>query len=296
VTATNVPQAVDDLDDFHTLHHVYVPHRTGIPSLRPYIRALWERRHFAAELSRSNIRAAHNDTFFGRLWLVLNPLLLAVVYFLLVDILSGAPKDAAYFAHLLAGLFAYYFVAGCITTGASSVVGGGKLIMNTAFPRLLLPFSAVRTAFYRFLPTMIVYGALHLIAGRPLGAVLLLSVPWFVLIALFAAGVAAFVATLQVYFRDLSSFLPYFLRIWLYVSPVLWSVGQITEKFQEHHIMWLAYLNPLYSLLGGWSDILTLGQPPTQAMFVAGTVWAVVAFVGGSLFFMSREREFAVRL
>jgi teichoic acid transport system permease protein len=295
VTSTHVP-AADDLDEYHTHHHVYVPHRTGIPSLQPYARALWDRRHFAAELSRSNIRAAHNDTVFGRLWLVLNPLLLAVVYFLLVDILSGKTQPVSYFAHLLAGLFAYYFVAGCITTGASSVVGGGKLIMNTAFPRLLLPFSAVRTAFYRFLPTMIVYAVLHVLAKRPITPAILLAVPWFVMIALFAAGVGAFVGTIQVYFRDLSSFLPYFLRIWLYVSPVLFTVEQITTKFEHHHLMWLAYLNPLYSLLGGWSQILSEGKAPSLAVFVAAGVWGAFAFAAGSLFFMSREREFAVRL
>ena len=50
-----------------------------------------------------------------------------------------------------------------MTTGARSVVGGGKLLMNMSFPRLLLPLSALRTAFFRFLPTLIVYFAIHLI-------------------------------------------------------------------------------------------------------------------------------------
>lgn len=292
---TNAVKAVQE-DEYTSLHHVYMPHKTGLPPMRNYIRALWARRQFAAELSRSGIRAAHNDTVFGRLWLVINPLLLACVYFLLVDILSGQKKGADYFAHLLAGLFAFYFVSGCITTGAASVVGGGKLIMNTAFPRLLLPFSAVRTAFYRFMPTMIVYAVLHVISGRPISAVLLLAVPAFVLIGFFAAGVGAFVGTIQVYFRDLSSFLPYFLRIWLYVSPVLFYTYQLTEKFSHHHLLWLAYLNPLYSLLGAWSDILTKSEIPGPLVWAVAFGWSALAFIGGSLFFMSREREFAVRL
>jgi len=285
-----------DLDEFRTQHHVYVPHRAGLPRLRPYARELWRRREFAAELSRSGIRAAHTNTFFGRMWLVINPLLLALVYFLLVDILSGRGLGADYFAHLLAGLFAFYFVAGTITTGAASVVGGGKLVMNTAFPRLLLPYSAERTALWRFLPTLVVYFAVHVASGRPTTLVLLLAVPILGLLILFSAGIAAFFATLQVYFRDTASFLPYFLRIWLYLSPVLFTVQDISDRLEKHGLLWLGYLNPLFSLLGMWSEVLTSNQVPSASMWAVGVGWSVAAFLLGSMFFMSREREFAVRL
>jgi hypothetical protein len=39
---------------------------------------------------------------------------------------------------------------------------------------------------------------------------------------LFNVGLAMFFSVLTVYFRDTSSFLPYFLRIWLYISPVIY--------------------------------------------------------------------------
>jgi len=142
---------------------------------------------------------------------------------------------------------------------------------------------------------MIVYAVMHVLAQRPISPVLLLAVPAFGLIVLFALGCAALVGTVQVYFRDTSSFLPYFLRIWLYLSPVILEVSKIHAEFAKHGAL-LPYLNPLYSLIGSWSDILTMAKPPSWQMWVASIVWATVAFVGGSLFFMSREREFAVRL
>ena len=69
---------------------VFEPHKAGIPKIEPYVDALWKRRHFAAELSKSTMRAAHSTTFFGRLWLVLNPTLNAAVYYLLVVIIAGS--------------------------------------------------------------------------------------------------------------------------------------------------------------------------------------------------------------
>jgi teichoic acid transport system permease protein len=292
--STNTQQDSGFLTEFQ----VYEPHKVGLPPLRPYVTELWRRRHFAAELSKTNMRAANTRTFFGQIWLVINPLLLACVYYVLVDILAGnsTPRPGAEgglvrLSHLVAGIFAYYLVSGCISTGANSVVSSGALISNMAFPRLLMPLSAIRTAFFRFLPTMPVYLILHTIAGRPWTWAMLLA-PFFLgTMIVFGAGLAAVFATLQVYFRDTSAFLPYFLRIWLYLSPVLWYAEDVSHK-----LSYFVPVNPLYSMLGGWTDLLVKGHIPDLGIWLTAMAWATAAFVFGSLFFISREREFAVRL
>jgi teichoic acid transport system permease protein len=283
---------------FLTEFQVYEPHKVGLPPLVPYFTELWRRREFAAELSRTNMRAANTRTFFGQIWLVINPLLLACVYYLLVDIISGrgvpkpgAPTGLEMLSHLVGGIFAFYLVSGCIATGASSVVGSGQLISNMAFPRLLMPLSACRTAFFRFLPTMPVYLVLHMVAGRPFGWPMLLA-PFFLgAMFIFATGLAAVFATLQVYFRDTASFLPYFLRIWLYLSPVLWFAADVNSGLKP-----FMHFNPLFSLMGGWTDLLVKGVVPSWQVWVLSVFWAGTSIVLGSLFFISREREFAVRL
>src|SRR3954447_4523452 len=143
-------------DQFTSERHVYEPHKIGLPPIGPYVRELWRRREFAREMARTNLRAQHFNTAFGQLWLILNPLLLAGVYFVLVDILRSGSRGPAFFAHLMAGLFAYYFVSDSVRLSVKSVTGGGRLILNTAFPRALLPLSSVLTAFMRFLPTLLV--------------------------------------------------------------------------------------------------------------------------------------------
>lgn len=278
-------------DGFTTERHVYRPHRVGIPPIGAYVRAVWLRRQFTFELSRTKLRASHFNTVFGQLWLVINPLLLACVYFILVQILRQGAGGAEYFAHLMAGLFVFYFFHNSVTQGAKSVVGGGRLILNTAFPRALLPLSSVVTAFMRFLPTLAIYAVMHAVAGLPVGPHLLWALPIFALIAIFASGVAMLAGAAQVYFRDLSSFLPYFMRIWLYASPILYYVEEVPERFKP-----ILALNPLYPLLASWSDVLNQGQAPSAGFLAWGAAWALVAFVAGGLFFISREREFAVRL
>ena len=52
------------------------------------------------------------------------------------------------------------------------------------------------------------------------------------------------VGALQVYFRDLKSFMPYLLRVWLYASPVLYYADEMPQKYQ-----FLLDVNPLGQLL-----------------------------------------------
>ena len=62
------------------------------------------------------------------------------------------------------------------------------------------------------------------------------------------------VSALQVYFRDVKNFLPYFLRVWLYSSPVLYYADEVPEGLE-----WILVVNPLGGLLTAWSDVIIAG-------------------------------------
>ena len=280
-------------DEFEPVYHHYTPHRAGLPPLVPYFRELWARREFAAEMSKATLRGANVNTFFGQAWLILNPLLMAGVYYLLVTIIRQR-HDPELFTHLTLALFAMTMVQACASTGATSVTGSGRLLINTAFPRLLIPLSAVRTAFWRFLPTIPVYLLFHIIFGLTWHPRMLVSLYFLATMVVFGMGLAALFATCQVYFRDTSSFLPYFLRLWMYLSPVLWMpemlshMGRVTRFIVE--------LNPMYPMLTGYAHLLQDEAMPPLWMFGAAAAWAIGSVIVGFLFFISREREFAVRL
>jgi teichoic acid transport system permease protein len=291
VSAPAAPKPRERTDEFTSVQHVYEPHRVGLPPLRPYLRELWRRREFAFELSRTDLRALHFNTVFGQLWLILNPLLLTCVYFILVDILRRRTGGVEFFAHLMAALFVFHFVTDAIRQAVKSVTGGGRLILNTAFPRVMLPGASVITAFKRFLPTVAIFIPVYLLVGPTPGPELLWVFPVIALFGLIATGFAMLVAAGQVYFRDLKNFLNYALRIWLYASPILYYASEIPERY---HV--LLVINPIAPLLAAWSDILDEGVAPAAGDLALGAAWGIVLFVAGALFFLSREREFAVRL
>ena len=133
----------------------------------------------------------------------------------------------------MAALFAYYFVSDAIRQAVRSVVGGGRLILNTAFPRAAAAGASVITAFKRFLPTIVIYIPVLVIveaAGRARPAVAASRCSRCSCVL--ATGLAMLVAAGQVYFRDLKNFLPYVLRMWLYASPILYFAAEVPDRYQ----------------------------------------------------------------
>jgi len=182
-------------------------------------------------------------------------------------------------------------VANSVRQAVRSVTSGGNLILNTAFPRSLLPLASVLTALMRFLPTLVVLAIIEAISGAPVNATLVWLLPITALLVVLASGLSLIVAAAQVYFRDLKDFLPFILRLWLYASPVLYYAYEVPERYKP-----LLAINPLAPLLRSWSAVLDRGHAPPPGSLAFGTAWAVVIFIIGAVFFMSREREFAVRL
>ncbi len=279
--------------------HVYEPYAAHLPPLKTYMRDLSQRRRFAYRMAHATLKGRNYETVFGQLWLVINPLLLAGVYFMLVTVLQGSHQDGAMkgFTLILCGLFAYYYTRNIVHLSSTSITGGGKMIMNMAFPKALLPLSSLFASFMMYWPTLVVYIIAHFAAGLSVGVAFLWLLPIFLLQTVFSFGCGLFFAAMAVYFRDTASLLPYVLRIWIYLSPVLFTVEQAKEKLAGNEwLLWIFKANPLYPIIGSWNQVILENRAPDGTLMLYGTAWAIVALVGGAWFFLSREREFAYRI
>jgi len=270
--------------------NVYEPFRAGLPPMRQYLRSLWSRRHFIAEFSRSELREQNYGSVFGQLWLVLNPLLLSGVYFLLIYIIGGA-SDANRYVHLTSSLFFFYLIANSLTGGVKSITAGQRLIMNTAFPRIMLPISASVIAIFKFIPTLIVFFVVRTIVGAPYSWQMLWALPIFLLGVFMGLGMAISISCTNVYFRDIASLLPYITRSLIYLSPILYEASALSEKMRT-----LEIANPIFNLLDAWSQVMVYAQAPSSSSILISLAWAILIFLVGTYFFLSRERDFAVRL
>jgi teichoic acid transport system permease protein len=279
-------------DEFTRDYHVYEPYKAGLPPhVGSYFRELWRRREFLREMATSSARARHKDTWAGRLWTILDPLLMSVVYFLLVLILAKGASTPNFLAYLVGGLFFFEILQSSASLGAKSVAGAGKMVTNTAFPKLLLPLAAVRTAISELIPAIGVLIAIALATGvRPHWS-WFACIPLILIMVVFSTGMAFLLSTAQVYFRDTKQFLPYFMRLWFFGCPILWSISQLPEQFE-----WIRIVNPTFDLVASFSAAFVYGSWPAGQAWIVSSLWALAAFFIGLYIFLTRERDFAVRI
>lgn len=276
-----------------SIEQVWVPFKRQTPNLLTYVRKIYERRAFMHEFSLSQRRLEHMDTFFGQLWTVMSPLFMASVYYALIFVIQGGHQGAEFFVHLISGVFFFSFISTSARRCATSITGAGRLIMNAAFPRAILPLTETWTAFLQVLPAFIVLLILQFSILHKVGWQLLFAIPALFSAFIFAAGLGMVLATANVYFRDTVSILPYITRLWMYASPVLY-VPETIFKMTDHD--WLASLNPIFDTLRIWSGTIAGLQTFELQTWLVSFAWGIGMFIVGSLLFLSREGEFAVRI
>jgi teichoic acid transport system permease protein len=272
---------------------VYERSATGLPDVRRYVRQMWERRPLIWHLARTDLKAEHYDTVFGQVWIVLNPLFMAAVYYLVRSVVrpAGSPEMRnILIAHLVWGVFFFHYTSGTLQRGSRSLLSGKGLILNASFPRAILPTCSVIKAMLDFVPTILIYLVFHIVLGQPLGAALVWLPLIFALQTLLNFGTALLFAPLVVLFRDTTAFLPYMTRVWLYTTPVLYTVREIPDHLRAY-LKW----NPLYPFYGALEHVFH-AQTPSMAYVAGAAAWAFAFFAVGATVFLWRERELAVRL
>lgn len=254
-----------------------------------YVRGLWARREFAWYLATSSLKARNSTTSLGILWWVLNPLLLTGVYFLVFGVIFGQGRrgDPDYLAYLMSGMFAFQFTAGVTTSAAQNIISNSKLIVNLRFPRLVLPISSIFESGIGFLVSLVVFFAIviPLTPFRP-GVAFLLFVPILIIHLLLNLGLASVAARLAVPFRDVANLIPYLMRMWLYLSPIIWPIELLDEV-----PAWVAdamYLNPMYNILSLYRTAL-LGWEFDPLNLVGAAASAVIIGILGTITFVRFE-------
>jgi len=265
------------------------------PSLVSYTASIWERRHFLLAFARSHLQADNSESRLGQLWQVLNPLLNAAVYYLVFGVIFESSKKIDHFlAFLVTGVFIFAFTQRTIQSGAKAITSNIGLVRALHFPRAVLPLATSLEEFLRTGTSLLVLALIVLGTGEPLGWSWLQMPVVIALQLVFSIGIAFVFARLTAAVRDVAQFLPFAMRIWMYLSGVMYSVTTLTDKFGANH-EWAATLltiNPASIYIELSRGALLADHPAAGWYWYAAVAWAVIAFVLGFIFFWRGENSY----
>jgi teichoic acid transport system permease protein len=264
------------------------------PPLLPYLVDVWRHRPFIYRLARFRIEAENGRSRLGMGWVILNPIIDAIVYGSVFGVLLGRDAIPGYYyiPFLVIGVFFFDYFSSCFTAGSKSITRNTNLVQSLSFPRMSLPLALVTQRFLEFVPMVVITIGLVLAWGIPPQVHWLLLLPLVGLFTIFNAGLAMITARLTVHFRDLEQLLPYASRILFYTSGVFFS---IEKRFGTHPVvMRIADFQPIHEFLSITRGILL---PGTEHVFpheywLYASVWSIVTFIIGSVFFWAAEERY----
>lgn len=243
---------------------------------------IWRYRDLLWQLSRRQVAIRYKQTVIGIAWVVIQPLAMTLIFTLIFGYLAKIPSDGApYPLFVLSGLALWQYFSRVVGDGSASLIANADLITKIYFPRALLPLSTAVSAGIDYVIALAVLLVFSLVLGAMPGWQVIF-LPLFVLGAiLLGFGAALVLAPLNALYRDIGFTVPFALQLLMYLTPVIYPVSLIPEKYR-----WLMLLNPLAPFIDGarWSLVASAAPPDPYGLAVSVVFMLAVLYVGGRVF------------
>lgn len=252
---------------------------------------IYEYRQMIASLVRKDLRGRYKGSVLGFMWTFINPLLQLLVYTLVFSVIMRQGIED-YYLYLFVALIPWIFFSAGITGGAVSIIQQNDLIKKIYFPREVIPISYVVSGFVNMLLSFVVVIAVVYISGRRPPILALLCLPVIMIVEfLLTMGIAMITSAVTVYFRDLEYILGIISMAWFYLTPVVYGVDLVPEKYLQ-----LFHLNPMTSVVIAYRDILYSEQVPDLSTLLEAFILGVLFLIIGTFVFSKLKRHFAEEL
>jgi len=249
---------------------------------------LWAYRELLGTLAMRDIKVRYKQTVLGAAWAIIQPLMTMIIFTVIFGKLAKIPSEGfPYPVFVYAALLPWTFFAGAVSTSGNSLVGSAQLVSKVYFPRLIIPLSSIGAGLVDLLISTGILLLLMLYFGVPWTTNILMA-PFLMAGVIFCAlGVGTILSALTVSYRDFRFVIPFMVQIWMYLTPVVYGVSFIPEKYR-----WMLLLNPMTGYIDGFRSAF-LGKPFDWTAIGISVVFSVILLLIGAFYFQKVERRFA---
>ncbi|MER8570071.1 MULTISPECIES: ABC transporter permease [unclassified Mesorhizobium] len=250
-------------------------------------------------LIRREVSGRYRGSAFGLLWSLLNPLLMLAVYTFVFGVVlksrwtvpdqpSATHSTGEFAVILFCGLIVFQFFSEVVSLAPGLIVGNANYVKKIVFPIQILPVvSAGAALFHTAVSLLVLLVFAYVVFGYiPLTVILapVVLVPLIVMVL----GIAWMLASIGVYFRDMSQIVAPLVTATMFLSPVFFQRSSLPTWLQP----WLS-LNPLAIPVEDFRNVVLFGVQPNWTALGSYSIIAIVVAFFGYQFFQKTRRGFA---
>ncbi len=240
------------------------------------------------ELVKTDFKMRYQNSALGFVWVLLKPFLLFGVLYLVFSF-AFKNQDPHYCLNLLLGLILFHYFSEGTSRGLGALLDKANIILKINFPRHIAVLASVINSAINLLFSLIIFVIFWFFTPTHVTLVGILGFFGFVFIlTLIILGFSFFASILYARFRDLGPIWEVLLSVAFYATPILYPISMIPQKFY-----YLVFANPLAVIIHNSRSLLITGAPVNfqQTLFV--TLFALIFFGLGWLFFNRQIKKVA---
>lgn len=246
------------------------------------------------QLTKREVIGRYKGSYLGIFWSLLTPLIMLAIYGFVFSIVFqakwGAEIDAKgeFAVIIFSGLIIHNIFSECLNKAPILVTGNPNFVTKILFPiEIFVPVTIASSLFHFMVSFLVLLLGKMLIFGTiSLHALLfpLVIIPYIAIIA----GISWFIASLGVFFRDISQIMNIATAMLLFLSPVFYPIDAVSEKLR-----FLLYLNPLTFIIEQFRLLVIWGKMPDfMGLGIYMLVGIILSYLG-FYFFKKTKKAFA---
>jgi lipopolysaccharide transport system permease protein len=258
------------------------------------LRDLWRYRDLIRLFVRRDVVAQYKQTILGPAWMVLQPVLTAVVFALIFGGMAGLSTNGLpRLLFYLSGQVVWGYFASVLTVTSDTFIANAHIFGKVYFPRLVMPVSVLLSQLIQFglrlavLAGFMVWYACRGAVFAPTATLIWLPLALLVMMGL-ALGLGILFSAMTSKYRDLRFLLAFGVQLLMFTTTAVLPLAAMPSD--RHRLFVLA--NPMTPVIECFRQaLLGAGDFHPAHLLHSGAV-AVVAILLGLLFFTRVEREF----
>ncbi|MBH30554.1 MAG: ABC transporter permease [Candidatus Marinimicrobia bacterium] len=242
---------------------------------------------------KRNFVTFYKQTILGPLWYIIQPLMNTVIFTVIFSNVAKIPTDGIPpFLFYMSGTVIWGYFSTCLNGTSNTFVKHAAIFGKVYFPRLTVPFSVVITGFFQFGLQFVIFLGFYfyfLSSGAEIKPnVFILTLPLILFqMAILGLGVGILISSLVTKYRDLTFAMTFVVQLWMYLTPVVYPLTQVPERFRTIYVM-----NPMASIVESFRAAF-LGESSIEPVHIMISVSVTVfIFFLGVIMFSKVEKTF----
>lgn len=224
------------------------------------LREIVSERKLIWELARADFRKRFVGSYFGVVWMFIQPIATVLVYFFVFQLgMKATPPvpDQPYVIWLIPGIIPWFYFSDALSGMTGTMSEYSYLVKKMAFPIELLPAIKLLSCFFVHFCFLVIMTAVFLISGN------MPRISWLQIFyysfaeSVLVLGLGYLTSAINVFFKDMSQIVSIALQFGMWLVPIMYWEGIFTT---DHPWMeQLFKLNPFYYIVAGYRDSMLTG-------------------------------------